>query len=192
MLGYVWGPARPHLFVSLFRTHCAAACITACADPNTAPRPARPKVEADLCEGTDRALLCLSCALLREMGHINQLPALLVYTPPAAPPPSAAAGLFNSARQYMDPSFRAAAGAAANAAANSAVGAAAAAAVAAAGAAAAAWPLQVAANYLCLLETARVLLAAPHSSSEDQRAQVCHAVCLLRHVVLLLLLLGMT
>lgn len=106
------------------------------------------------------------------MGHIGQLPALLTFTPPAPGPPSAAAGLFSSATQYMDPSLRAAAGAAANAAANSAVGAAAAAAVAAAGAAAAAWPMQVAANYLCLLETARVLLAAPHNSSEDQKAQV--------------------
>lgn len=106
------------------------------------------------------------------MGHIGQLPALLQFTPPAQPPPSAAAGIFSSASQYMDPSLRAAAGAAANAAANSAVGAAAAAAVAAAGAAAAAWPVQVAANYLCLLETARVLLAAPHSSTDDQRAQV--------------------
>ena len=110
--------------------------------------------------------------LLREMGHINQLPALLVYTPPAAPPPSAAAGIFSSASQFIDPSLRAAAGAAASAAATSAVGAAAAAAVAAAGAAAAAWPLQVAANYLCLLETARVLLAATHKGNEEQRAQV--------------------
>jgi hypothetical protein len=110
--------------------------------------------------------------LLREMGHINQLPGLLVYSPPAAATPSAAAGIFSSASQYMDPSLRAAAGAAANAAANSVVGAAAAAAVAAAGAAASAWPVQVAANYLCLLETARVLLAAPHSPSGDQQAQV--------------------
>lgn len=109
---------------------------------------------------------------LREMGHINQLPGLLVYSPPPAAPPSAAAGIFSSASQYMDPSLRAAAGAAANAAANSLVGAAAAAAVAAAGAAASAWPVQVAANFLCLMETARVLLAAPHSPSGDQQAQV--------------------
>jgi hypothetical protein len=108
----------------------------------------------------------------REMGHINQLPGLLVYSPPTAAPPSAASGIFSSASQYMDPSVRAAAGAAADAAFNSALGAAAAAAVAAAGAAAAAWPAQVAANYLCLLETARVLLAAPHDSSEEQQAQV--------------------
>lgn len=118
----------------------------------------------------------------REMGHINQLPGLLVYTPPATPPPSAAAGIFSSASQFMDPSLRAAAGAAANAAANSAVGAAAAAAVAAAGAAASAWPMQVAANYMCLLETARVLLAAPLAGSEEQRAQVSViGVCLHPH-----------
>jgi hypothetical protein len=30
----------------------------------------------------------------------------------------------------------------------------------------------VAANYLCVLETARLLLAAPHAANEDQRAQV--------------------
>jgi hypothetical protein len=103
---------------------------------------------------------------------VNQLPALLAYTPPAAALPSAAPGLFSSASQYMDPSLRAAAGAAANAAANSAVGSAAAAAMAAAGAAASTWPVQVAANYLCLLETARVMLAAPHSSSNDHKVQV--------------------
>jgi hypothetical protein len=34
------------------------------------------------------------------------------------------------------------------------------------------WPQQVAANYLCVLETARLLLAAPHAANEDQRAQV--------------------
>jgi hypothetical protein len=34
------------------------------------------------------------------------------------------------------------------------------------------WPQQVAANYLCVLETARLLLAAPHAANKDQRAQV--------------------
>jgi hypothetical protein len=112
------------------------------------------------------------------MGHLAQLPPLLAFTPPAPlpqQPPSAAAaavgGLLGAASQYVDPSLRAAAGAAASAAANSAVGVAVAAAAAAAGAAAAQWPQQVAANYLCLLETARVLLAAPHAPRQEQRAQ---------------------
>jgi hypothetical protein len=114
------------------------------------------------------------------MGFMQQLPALLDFTPPAPPaqPAAAAAGGFlGAASQYMDPSLRAAAGAAAAAAANSAVGVAAAAAAAAAGAAASLWPVQVAANFLCLLETARVLLAPPHGSSEEQRAQVCVSGC---------------
>ncbi|KAF8066204.1 ycf42 [Scenedesmus sp. PABB004] len=108
---------------------------------------------------------------VREMGHVAQLPALLHFTPPPPPPPSAAASFVGQASQLVDPSLRAAAGAAAAAAAGTAVGAAAAAAVAAAGAAAGAWPTQVAANYLCLLETARLLLAAPHSAAEEQRGQ---------------------
>ncbi|KAF6263900.1 hypothetical protein COO60DRAFT_308594 [Scenedesmus sp. NREL 46B-D3] len=104
--------------------------------------------------------------LFREMGHIDQLPQLLHFTPPPAPAAAAAAGMLGSAGQ-----LGAAAGAAAAAAAGTAVGAAAAAAVAAAGAAASGWPQQVAANYLCVLETARLLLAGPHSVNEDQRAQ---------------------
>lgn len=102
------------------------------------------------------------------MGLINQLPTLLHFTPQQPPPAAATAGSFlSSASQYVDPSIRAAAGAAAAAAASSAVGAA----VAAAGAA---WPAQVAANYLCLLETARLLLAPVHAAAaaEDQQAQV--------------------
>lgn len=110
----------------------------------------------------------------REMGHIQQLPQLLHFTPPppasASAAASAAAGMLGSAGQ-----LGAAAGAAA-AAAGSAVGAAVA---AAGGAGAAAWPQQVAANYLCVLETAGLLLAAPCSANEEQRAQVGDAaVCL--------------
>eukprot|EP00883_Tetradesmus_obliquus_P001778 jgi/Sobl393_1/11873/SZX62368.1 len=104
--------------------------------------------------------------LFREMGHIQQLPQLLHFTPPPPAPASAAAsaaaGMLGSAGQ-----LGAAAGAAA-AAAGSAVGAAVA---AAGGAGAAAWPQQVAANYLCVLETAGLLLAAPCSANEEQRAQ---------------------
>ncbi|WIA13922.1 hypothetical protein OEZ85_002492 [Tetradesmus obliquus] len=104
--------------------------------------------------------------LFREMGHIQQLPQLLHFTPsppaPASAAASAAAGMLGSAGQ-----LGAAAGAAA-VAAGSAVGAAVA---AAGGAGAAAWPQQVAANYLCLMETAGLLLSAPCSANEEQRAQ---------------------
>lgn len=127
------------------------------------------------CSCMPSMLLSANCGSThcREMGHINQLPHLLQFKQPQPPAAaSAAAGMIGSATQFVDPSLRAAAGAAAAAAANTAVGAAAAAAVAAAGAAAGGWPTQVAANYLCLLETARLLLAAPHAASEEQRAQV--------------------
>ena len=109
--------------------------------------------------------------LFREMGHMQQLPKLLHYQ--AAP----AAGGGPGGLPLVDPAFLAAAGAAAAAAAGvSAAAAAGARAVGAAAAAAAAsvapqLPMQAAANYLSLLETTRLLMAAPHGASAELQQQ---------------------